>query len=84
MRIQSFDNLQLIQHAQPRLTGLRHFAAEFWYFGIEPARACQFDGSFLTAVFALPHKGFAGVPRYDALQIVAPLLQVWLIWANYA
>ena len=53
---------------------------EFLFFGVRQARACVFVALFFTAVFTLPRSGLMGIPRYDALLIVALLVQVWMVW----
>jgi uncharacterized membrane protein YoaT (DUF817 family) len=65
-----------------QLFGLRRFAVEFFYFGIKEARACLFAALFFTALFAVPRTGLFGVPRYDALLIIALAIQAWMIWAK--
>jgi uncharacterized membrane protein YoaT (DUF817 family) len=69
---------------EPRLqlTGIRRFAIEFWYFGVKEARACLFVALFFTAVFSLPRSGLWGIPRYDALLLIALSIQWWMIWAK--
>jgi uncharacterized membrane protein YoaT (DUF817 family) len=65
-----------------KLTGVRRFAVEFFYFGIKEARACLFVALFFTAVFSLPRNGLFGIPRYDALLIIAVAIQAWMVWAR--
>jgi len=67
---------------RPELTGLHRAIVEFWYFGIKQARACLFAGLFFAVVFAMPRAGFLGIPRYDALLLVALAIQVWMIRAK--
>ena len=55
---------------------------EFLYFGVKEARACLFAGLFFIAVFAVPNEGLFGVPRYDALLIIAVAIQAWMLWAG--
>jgi uncharacterized membrane protein YoaT (DUF817 family) len=64
------------------LTGLRRFAAEFWYFGLKEARACLFVALFFAAVFSVPRTGLLGVPRYDSLLLIAVAIQAWMVWAK--
>jgi uncharacterized membrane protein YoaT (DUF817 family) len=68
--------------ARNALTGWRRFVVEFWYFGIKQARACLFVGLFFAAVFTVPRSGVFGIPRYDALLIIALTIQVWMVWAK--
>jgi hypothetical protein len=44
---------------EPRrqLAGLRRFIVEFFYFGVNEARACLFVGLFFAAVFWVPRNG---------------------------
>jgi uncharacterized membrane protein YoaT (DUF817 family) len=71
-------------HPQPRpeLAGLERFAVEFLYFGLKEARACLFAGLFFAAVFLMPRAGVWGIPRYDALLIVALAIQAWMVWTG--
>lgn len=64
------------------LTGLRRFAMEFWYFGLKQMRACLFVGLFFLAIFTLPADGLFGLSRYDALLLIAVLIQGWMVWAK--
>lgn len=64
------------------LAGLRRFLVEFIHFGIKEARACLFAGLFFTAVFLMPRNGVLGLPRYDALLVVALVIQGGMLWAK--
>ncbi len=64
------------------LRGGARFALEFLYFGIKEARACLFVALFFAAVLLVPRAGIAGLPRYDALLIVALLIQAWMVWTG--
>jgi len=55
---------------------------EFLYFGIKEARACLFVGLFFAAVFLVPRAGLWGIPRYDALLIIAVAIQAWMVWTK--
>lgn len=61
---------------------MTRFAAEFIYFGLKNARSCLFVGLFFAAVFSVPKTGLFGIPRYDALLIIALLIQFWMVWAK--
>lgn len=61
-------------------TGLPRFCLEFLYFGLKEARACLFAGLFFLAVFAVPRAGLWGIPRYDALLLIALGIQAWMLW----
>lgn len=63
----------------PSQTGVRHFAWEFWFFGLKEARACLFAGLFFIAFALMPRDGLAGLSRYDALLIFALLVQAWML-----
>jgi len=64
------------------ITGLANFAVEFLYFGLKEARACLFAGLFFFAVMVVPRFGLFGIPRYDALLLIALAIQAWLIWTK--
>ncbi len=68
--------------ANDRLAGVSRFVVEFLYFGVKEARACLFAGLFFAAVFLMPRTGVWGVPRYDALLILALAVQAWMVWAR--
>lgn len=61
------------------LEGWRRFAVEFLYFGVKEARACLFVVLFFAAVFTVPRAGIFGLPRYDALLLIALGIQVWMV-----
>jgi uncharacterized membrane protein YoaT (DUF817 family) len=65
-----------------QLAGLRRFAVEFLYFGLKEARACLFVVLFFSAVFSFPRGPLLGIPRYDALLLVAIAIQAWMVWAK--
>lgn len=64
------------------LRGMTRFMAEFIYFGLKNARSCLFVGLFFAAVFSVPKAGLFGMPRYDALLMIALLIQFWMVWAK--
>lgn len=76
------DRRLIAPKADDRLSGVRRLAVEFLYFGVKEARACLFAGLFFAAVFLMPRAGVWGVPRYDALLIVALAVQAWMVWAR--
>ncbi|HEX7940303.1 MAG TPA: DUF817 domain-containing protein, partial [Gemmatimonadaceae bacterium] len=67
---------------RPELSGLRRGFIEFCYFVAKEARACLFVALFFLAVFAVPRAGLFGIPRYDALLIIAVGIQAWMLWAK--
>lgn len=82
MQLGRLDGHLLGQHERPELSGLARFAMEFLYFGIKEARACLFVGLFFAAVFTVPRAGLLGIPRYDALLIIALAIQGWMVWTK--
>jgi uncharacterized membrane protein YoaT (DUF817 family) len=82
MRLQEFDNYLLNLRHKPGLQGLARFAVELLYFGIKEARACLFVVLFFAAVFTVPRTGLFGIPRYDALLVIALAIQAWMVWAK--
>ena len=76
------DRRLIAPTADDRLSGVRRLAVEFLYFGVKEARACLFAGLFFAAVFLMPRGGVWGVPRYDALLIVALAVQAWMVWTR--
>ena len=64
------------------LGGIARFLVEFLYFGAKEARACLFAGLFFAAVFLMPRHGLMGVPRYDALLVLALAIQGLMLWAK--
>jgi uncharacterized membrane protein YoaT (DUF817 family) len=64
------------------LSGIARFLVEFLYFGAKEARACLFAGLFFAAVFLMPRHGLMGVPRYDALLVLALAIQGLMLWTR--
>lgn len=60
----------------------RRGLTEFWFFGIKEARACLFAGLFFVSVFLVPRTGLFGIPRYDALLLIALAIQAWMLWSG--
>jgi uncharacterized membrane protein YoaT (DUF817 family) len=81
-RLKALDDFLLAPKDRPDLSGLLRFAFELWYFGVKEARACLFVGLFFAAVFLVPHTGLLGMPRYDALLLIALVIQAWMVWAR--
>jgi uncharacterized membrane protein YoaT (DUF817 family) len=80
--LQSLEGQLLDFGPRLQLSGLRRFALELLYFGVKEARACLFVVLFFAAVFSFPRKGVWGIPRYDALLIIALAIQAWMLWAK--
>ncbi|ASF46319.1 DUF817 domain-containing protein [Methylovulum psychrotolerans] len=82
MNFSAFDQWLSDRPARPELRGLPRFFTELLFFGLKEARACLFAGLFFLAVFALPRQGVFGIPRYDALLLIALVIQLWMVWAK--
>ena len=82
MLLRTLDAHFLDPTEREELYGIRRAAVEFWYFGLKQARACLFVGLFFSAVFAIPRDGLLGLPRYDALLLIALGIQAWMVWAK--
>lgn len=82
MRLHALDHHLINLRARSDLSGAARFAAEFLYFGIKEVRACLFAGLFFLAVFSVPREGLWGVPRYDALLVIALAIQAWMVWTK--
>jgi uncharacterized membrane protein YoaT (DUF817 family) len=67
---------------RPELSGLRRGVLELCYFVAKEARACLFVALFFLSVFTVPRAGLFGIPRYDALLIIAIAIQGWMLWAK--
>jgi uncharacterized membrane protein YoaT (DUF817 family) len=78
----ALDGYLLDFEPRRQLAGLRRFTVEFLYFGVKEARACLFVVLFFTAVFSMPRNGLFGIPRYDALLLIAVAIQAWMVWAK--
>ena len=76
------DRRLIAPEARDRLSGVRRLAVEFLCFGVKEARACLCAGLFFAAVFLMPRAGVWGVPRYDALLVLAVAVQAWMVWAR--
>ncbi|WP_423222001.1 DUF817 domain-containing protein [Ideonella lacteola] len=62
--------------------GLRDFAIEFFHFVQKEASACLFAGLFFASVLLVPRSGVLGLPRYDALLVIALAIQAGLVWSG--
>jgi uncharacterized membrane protein YoaT (DUF817 family) len=78
----ALDARLMRQRGRSELSGLSRFAVELLCFGIKEARACLFAALFFAAMFTLPRAGLFGVPRYDALLVIAVLIQAQLVWSG--
>ena len=74
----AFDAMLTDARSRP-LAGWRRLLAEFLMFGVKEARACLFAGLFFAAVVLVPRAGLLGLPRYDALLVVALAIQAWML-----
>ena len=80
--LKDIDNALLNPRSEKSLNGFSRVLVEFLYFGVKEVRACLFAGLFFLAVFMVPLSGVFGLPRYDALLIIALLIQAWMVWAK--
>ena len=77
-----FDSWLMQDRPTVAVSGVRRFILEFWFFGLKEARACLFVGLFFSAVLLVPRSGLLGLPRYDALLLIALGIQVWMLWSK--
>lgn len=77
--LQKIDHYLLSLPAS-KLTGVKRFCLEFFFFGIKEARACLFAGFFFLALFLVPKQGVFGLPRYDVLLVLAIGFQLFMLW----
>lgn len=82
LRLSVLDEHLLRPVDKPHLTGAPRFFIELLCFGIKEARACLFAVLFFAAVFTVPREGVWGIPRYDALLLIALAIQAWMVWAK--
>lgn len=80
--LQRFDQHLLQMRSPASAGGLQRAALDLLYFGLKEARACLFAGLFFVAMFAVPRDGLLGLPRYDALLVIAVAIQGWMLWAK--
>jgi uncharacterized membrane protein YoaT (DUF817 family) len=55
---------------------------ELAHFARKEAQACLFAGLFFAAVLCVPRAGVLGLPRYDALLLIALAIQAWMLWTG--
>lgn len=82
MSIRTLDNHLIHIQEKQNLSGWLRFLMEFLYFGIKEARSCLFVVLFFSAVFLVPSKGILGLPRYDALLLIALGIQAFMVWSK--
>lgn len=70
------------QDADHAPAGLRALALELLHFTRKEALACSFAGLFFAAVLFVPRAGVLGLPRYDALLLIALAIQAWMLWSG--
>lgn len=78
----ALDAHLLQRETHKHLSGLSRVVVEFLYFGLKEARACLFVGLFFAAVLTVPRSGLLGLPRYDALLVIALAIQAWMVHAR--
>ncbi len=82
MPIHLLDKHLINMQEKQSLSGLARFFVEFLYFGIKEARSCLFVVLFFLAVFIVPTAGVFGLPRYDALLVIALAIQALMVWSK--
>ena len=82
MRLGSLDAALLDPRPLPLLAPLPRPLLELAYFTVKEARACLFAGLFFVAIFLVPREGILGLPRYDALLLIAIAIQAWMVLAK--
>lgn len=60
----------------------RALLIEFAQFTRKEAQACLFAGLFFASVLCVPRAGLFGLPRYDALLLIAVTIQAWMLWTG--
>jgi len=73
------DATQPLQPAAYSRRDARALFVEFFHFTQKEARSCMFAGLFFAAVLFVPRTGIFGLPRYDALLVIALAIQIWLL-----
>ena len=58
------------------------FMIESLHFVRKEILACTFAGLFFASVLLVPRAGIVGIPRYDALFLIAILIQIWMLWTK--
>jgi uncharacterized membrane protein YoaT (DUF817 family) len=79
MNLRVLDAALLHPPMLPGLSGARRFLVELIWFGIKEARSCLFAGLIFTAILLVPREGIWLLPRYDALLLIALIIQAWLL-----
>lgn len=82
MSLRAIDDYLLRTPEKAHLIGLPRFLTELLFFGVKEARAGLFAGLFFASVFLVPRSGLFGIPRYDALLIIAVAIQIWMVWVK--
>src|SRR5690606_16196132 len=82
MRLSSLGAALLDPRPLPLLAALPRPLLELAYFTVKEARACLFAGLFFVAIFLVPREGILGLPRYDALLLIAIAIQAWMVLAK--
>ncbi|AXF86160.1 hypothetical protein DTO96_101901 [Ephemeroptericola cinctiostellae] len=82
IHLSTFDTWLTRHPEQSELKGFKRFLKEFWFFGLKCARACLFAGLFFLSVMLVPRSGLFGLPRYDALLLIAVAIQTWMVWTQ--
>lgn len=65
--------------AAPSRIDLRELLLELFHFTLKEARAC---GLFFVSVLFVPRSGIGALPRYDALLLIALVIQAGMLWTR--
>jgi uncharacterized membrane protein YoaT (DUF817 family) len=79
MRLDAIDAALANPVPPPALVRVPRVLLELAYFTAKEARACLFAGLFFAAIFLVPRAGLFGLPRYDALLVIALAIQAWMV-----
>ena len=82
LQLSKFDTWLTAHQGQSELKGFKRFFKEFWFFGLKCARACLFAGLFFLPIMLIPRSGAFGLPKYDALLLIAISIQAWMVWTK--
>ena len=82
LQLSKFDTWLTAHQGQSELKGFKRFFKEFWFFGLKCARACLFAGLFFLSIMLIPRSGAFGLPKYDALLLIAISIQAWMVWTK--
>ena len=80
MQPNSLDRWLMDENRCHSFVGAQLYFAEFLMFGLKQARSCLFAGLFFVSVFLMPNQGVLGIAKYDALLVLALIIQFSMVW----